>query len=169
MADKQATVYVVDVGCSTGQCNSGRTESDLDYGMKYIWDKIATTMLANRTTWWVGMVGFRTDETANSLSVDSEGYENISVWKELGPMDMSHLTSIKEKVTPSETDDGDAISAVVVAIDMINEKTMLKSGKPGKYARKIVLLTDGQGRIDDDNIDPIAEKINECDIELVVM
>jgi len=41
MADKQATIYIVDLGASTGECHNGRVESDLDYGMRYVWDKLA--------------------------------------------------------------------------------------------------------------------------------
>jgi ATP-dependent DNA helicase 2 subunit 2 len=77
MSDKQATVYIVDLGSSIGECSSGRVESDLDYGMRYIWDKIATTMSANLKGWNIGVIGFRTDETNNPL--DSDGYKNISV------------------------------------------------------------------------------------------
>jgi ATP-dependent DNA helicase 2 subunit 2 len=78
MADKQATIYVIDLGCSTAECHNGRVESDLDYGMRYIWDKIANTMAADRKTWSIGILGFRTDETNGPLAAD-EGYENISV------------------------------------------------------------------------------------------
>ena len=73
---KQATVYIVDVGASTGDCNGGRTESDLDYGMKYVWEKIAGILAANRVGLSVGVLGLRTDETDNPLASD-EGYENI--------------------------------------------------------------------------------------------
>ena len=84
-------------------------------------------------------------------------------------MEMDHLTELRRKIQPSGTDAGDAISAIVVAIHMISEFTILKSGKPGKYARKIVLLTDGQGLMESNGIEAIATKINECDIDLVVM
>lgn len=89
MADKQATIYVIDLGSSTGECRCGRVETDLDYGMRYIWDKIATTMSADRKTWNVGIIGFRTDETNGPLAAD-EGYENISVsvsllWRDSDP------------------------------------------------------------------------------------
>lgn len=60
-----------------GECNSGRVETDLDFGMKYIWDKIATTMAANLKGGNLGIIGLRTDETNNPLDVD--GYENLSV------------------------------------------------------------------------------------------
>jgi len=89
MADKQATIYVIDLGSSTGECRCGRVETDLDYGMRYIWDKIATTMSADRKSWNVGVIGFRTDETNGPLAAD-EGYENISVsvsllWRDSDP------------------------------------------------------------------------------------
>lgn len=82
---------------------------------------------------------------------------------------MDHLAELRSQIIPSGTDGGDAISAIVLAVHMITEFTKLKSGKPGKFARKAVLLTDGQGMIEDEGIEQIAAKINECGIALVVM
>lgn len=170
MANKEATVYIVDQGSSTGECHNGRVESDLDYGMRYIWDKIAETMTANRTTAGVGVIGFRTDDTENELSeTDPDAYSNISVLKPLGAMEMSHLKDLQARIQPSHTDNGDAVSAIVVGIQLIEKFTTLKTGKPGKFTRKIIVLTDGQGSLEDDDIDPIAKKINELDIDLVVV
>lgn len=44
MADKEATVYVVDVGLSLGEKRNGRYESDLDWAMNYVWEKITSTV-----------------------------------------------------------------------------------------------------------------------------
>jgi ATP-dependent DNA helicase 2 subunit 2 len=44
MADKEATVYIVDVSQSMGQCRHGRPKSDVDWAMQYVWDKITTTV-----------------------------------------------------------------------------------------------------------------------------
>lgn len=44
MAEKEATVYVVDVGASMGECHGGRTESDIDWAMRYVWDRITSTV-----------------------------------------------------------------------------------------------------------------------------
>lgn len=44
MADKEATVYIVDVGRSMGEKRNGRTESDLDWAMRYVWDRITSTV-----------------------------------------------------------------------------------------------------------------------------
>ena len=77
-------MYVVDLGSTMGECHNGRTESDLDYGMRYIWDKIAITMAANLKGGNLGVIGFRTDETNNPLD-DDEDYQNISVRISLCP------------------------------------------------------------------------------------
>lgn len=44
MADKEATVYIVDVGRSMGECRNGRSVTDLDWAMQYVWDRITTTV-----------------------------------------------------------------------------------------------------------------------------
>jgi hypothetical protein len=44
MAQKEATVYIVDVGASMAECHGGRSESDLEWAMKYVWDKITSTV-----------------------------------------------------------------------------------------------------------------------------
>lgn len=46
MAEKEATVYIVDVGASMGEKRNGREVSDLDFAMTYVWDKITSTVRA---------------------------------------------------------------------------------------------------------------------------
>lgn len=170
MSEKQATVYVVDLGKSLGDCHNGRVEADLEYSMRYVWDKITLTMSSDRKTDGVGIVAFRTDDTNNDLHAGGEkGYENISVLKPLGQFQMQQLEEMKEVIKPSRTDAGDAISAVIVAMEMIKEFTTLKTGKLGKFARKIVLITDGKGVMHGEELDDIAQEINNNGIRLVVM
>ncbi|KAI0883641.1 ATP-dependent DNA helicase II subunit 2 [Annulohypoxylon maeteangense] len=165
MADKEATVYIVDLGSSMGDSHNGRIESDLDWGMHYVWDKITTTVAASRKTWTVGVVGVRTDETSNPLQdQQGDGYENISILQELGPMNLTSLRSLQSLIKPSDTESGDSISAIVLAVDMIERFT-----KKLKYKRKIILVTDGEGSVDPDDFDDIAGKIKDCGIELVVL
>lgn len=79
MADKEATVYIVDVGRSMGERRNGRSETDLEWCMKYVWDKITAqvqrthdadpeailTLLlqvaTGRKTLLQGVIGLRTD------------------------------------------------------------------------------------------------------------
>ncbi|QSS63425.1 Ku family DNA helicase [Histoplasma capsulatum] len=125
MADKEATVYIVDVGKSMGECHNGRSISDLDWAMRYIWDKITTTVATGRKTATLGVIGLKTDGRLSS------------------PI---------------------SISSLILAIDMI-----VRYCKKLKYKRKIVLVTDGMGAMDIDGIDGIVSKINEENIELVIL
>lgn len=59
---------------------------------------------------------------------------------------------------------GLAISALILAVQMI-----ITVCKKLKYKRKIVLVTNGQGRMSSEGLDQITEKIKEDNIELVVL
>lgn len=163
MADKEATVFILDLGASMAKSHSGRKESDLDWTLRYFWDKITDIVAANRKTLCVGVVGLRTDETSSKLQ-EEDGYENISVLQELGPMTMSSLKTLQKSIKPSQTWSGDAISAIVLAIDMMDTFT-----KKLKWVRKIVLITDGHGAIDGDDVSDISKKIDESNIQLTVL
>lgn len=163
MADKEATVFILDLGSSMAQTHSGRDESDLEWSMRYVWDKITDTVAASRKTLCVGVIGLRTDETDNKLQ-DDDGYENISVLQDLGPMTMSSLRTLQSKIEPSSTWSGDAISAIVLAVDMIDTFT-----KKLKWNRKIVLVTDALGPMDGDELSDISKKINDSNIQLTVL
>lgn len=162
MADKEATVFIIDLGASMKAVHEARKESDLDWSMSYVWDKICNVVASNRKTLCVGVVGVRTDETNHTLAED--GYDNISILQPLGPMSMSSLKSLQTKIKPSKTTEGDAISAIVIAVDMIDTYT-----KKNKWKRQIYLITDGQGEIDPDDISDIARKIKDSNIELTVL
>ncbi|TDZ32117.1 ATP-dependent DNA helicase II subunit 2 [Colletotrichum spinosum] len=168
MADKEAVVYIIDLGVSMGDCHNGRTESDLDWAMRYVWDKISTTVAASRKTWNVGVIGIKTDETRNSMQ-NEEGYSNISVLQELGPMTMTSLEALRDQVKPSEsdlssTDDGDPMSGIILAVDMIAVLT-----KKLKYKRQVYLITDGNGIITTEGLDDLNDKINADGVELIVL
>lgn len=163
MGDKEASIYIVDVGPSMANCNSGRSESDLDWSLRYIWDRITTTAQAKRKTWCVGVIGLRTDETRNRYEND-QGYNNITEILSLGPVALPQLNTLREALSPSTTIDGDAMSAVVVAGEMMAEFT-----KTNKWSRKIYLITDGQGAMDEDDVEDIAERLNRIGIELTVL
>nr|AYJ71529.1 Ku family DNA helicase [Purpureocillium lavendulum] len=163
MADKEATVFILDLGASMAKANSGRNESDLDWSMRYVWDKITDIVSANRKTLCVGVLGLRTDETENTLQ-DDDGYENIAVLQGLGQMTMPALRSLQTSIKPSKTWSGDAISAIVVAVDMIDTFT-----KKLKFIRRIFLITDGEADMDADDVGDIAQKMNDSNIQLTIL
>ncbi|KAI9795201.1 MAG: ATP-dependent DNA helicase II subunit 2 [Peltula sp. TS41687] len=163
MAEKEATVYVLDVGASMGKKRNGRQETDLEWAMQYVWDKITSTVATGRNTLAVGVIGLRTDGTKNGLSMD-ESFEHISVLHPLGQVLMPDLVKLREDIQVSGTKEGDAISALVIAIDMIGSYC-----KKNKWRRRIVLITDGRGLMDDDGIGDIVTKIKDEGIEVIVL
>ncbi|KAK2802621.1 ATP-dependent DNA helicase II subunit 2 [Onygenales sp. PD_10] len=166
MAEKEATVYIVDVGRSMGQCHHGRSISDLDWAMQYVWDKITTTVATGRKTATLGVIGLKTDDSDNPLWEEDgeEAYAHLSIFQGLSQILMGEIRQLSELIKPSQTDEGDAISSLVLAIDMI-----VKYCKKLKYKRKIVLVTNGTTAMDTDGIEGIVGKIKEEGIELVVL
>lgn len=54
---------------------------------------------------------------------------------------------------------------------MMDSATQNKAGKPLKYDRRIIIVTDGRGEMDDGDLDDIAMKIKdiEAPIEVVLL
>lgn len=97
---------------------------------------------------------------------------------------MSDLRKLGDDIKPSSTNKGDgnsvqhsfwllhptysshytAISAIILAIQMI-----ITHCKKLKYKRKIVLITNGRGRMSSENLEDITKKIKEDNIELVIL
>ena len=165
MAEKEATVYIVDVGASMGERNNGRTQTDLDFALTYVWDKITSTVALDRKTAMLGVIGLRTDGTANELGQE-ESFENISVLQEISNILLPDLKQLHSKIRLSQKVNGDAISAIVIAVQMIT-----KHCKKLKYKRKIVLITDGKAPLDadPDSVAEITKKITQDDMELVIL
>ncbi|CAL5872682.1 uncharacterized protein PFLUO_LOCUS6948 [Penicillium psychrofluorescens] len=163
MAEKEATVYIVDVGRSMGECHNGRPVTDLDWAMRYVWDRITTTIATGRKTATLGVVALRTDDTVNDLEGDPN-FANISVLLGLGQALMPDVRKLRESIKPSHTNKGDAVSSIVIAMQMI-----ITFCKKLKYKRKIVLVTNGSGVMSGDGLDQITEKIKEDNMELVII
>jgi len=177
MANKEAAIYIVDLGSSMGDCHNGRIESDLDWSLRYVWDKITTTAQRALKGKCVGVLGLRTDETNNRYAAaadddeenENKGYDNISELMELGPMSLPRVKALRAKLRPSETETGDAMSAIILAGEIINGFTLSKSGKPLQWKREIYLITGGTGAIDEDDVDAIAARLTDIGIKLTIM
>ncbi|KAL4881131.1 ATP-dependent DNA helicase II subunit 2 [Aspergillus karnatakaensis] len=163
MADKEATVYIVDTGASMGKSRNGRSITDLEWAMQYVWDRITATVATGRKTAMLGVIGLKTDGTENELQ-DDQHFSHLSVLSGIKQFLMPDLQQLGKDISPSKTDKGDVISALILAIQMI-----ITHCKKLKWKRKIVLITNGMGRMNSENIDDIVEKIKEDNIELIVL
>jgi ATP-dependent DNA helicase 2 subunit 2 len=163
MAFKEATVYIVDCGATMGEHNAGRKQTNLDFALEYVWDRITATVATGRKTAMAGVVGLRTDQTKNPLDQEGE-YANITVFRDIDQILMPHVRTLRGDLVVSSTEAGDAISALIVAIQMISTKC-----KQLKYDRKIVLVTDARAPMATDDLAGITTKLKEDDIKLVIL
>jgi ATP-dependent DNA helicase 2 subunit 2 len=77
---------------------------------------------------------------------------------------MPDIRRLDALIKPSKTDKGDAVSAIILAIQMI-----VTYCKKLKYKRRIVLVTNCLGWMSNEDLDQITKKIKEDNIELVVL
>jgi ATP-dependent DNA helicase 2 subunit 2 len=102
-------------------------------------------------------------ETNNSMS-DDPNYQNITTYLKPQQILLKDIHYLKDQFFPNKSEDGDAISALILAIQLIEEKC-----KALKFIRKIVLITDARGAMDGDDNDKIAKQITSQNIELSVI
>ncbi|KAL5604528.1 uncharacterized protein BROUX77_004714 [Berkeleyomyces rouxiae] len=163
MADKEALIFVLDLGQTMADHGPGRNESNLDWSMRYVWDKISHIASMNRKTLNVGVLGFRTEDTDNMMQEDAS-YHNIKTIQPLGPCTLGDLRSLRQIVRPSRQFMGDAISALIIATAMMNEFT-----RKLKYKRQIVLVTDGRAPMDDGDVSALSKQLRDCGIKLTIL
>lgn len=77
---------------------------------------------------------------------------------------MPHIRELQDSLKPNKTNEGDGISALCIAIEMI-----MAYCKKLKYIRNICLITNGTGAFDTDEIDDIKGQIKAEGINLTVL
>jgi ATP-dependent DNA helicase 2 subunit 2 len=95
---------------------------------------------------------------------DEAGYEHISQIQPIKQILMSDIRYLRDELRPSKTNTGDALSAIVVAIQMI-----VKHCKQLKFKRFITLVTDGMGSMDADDLTEITSKMKQDGIVLTIL
>ncbi|KAF2850056.1 ATP-dependent DNA helicase-like protein II [Plenodomus tracheiphilus IPT5] len=162
MAGKEATIYIVDVGASMGKKRRGREQSDLEWALEYVWDKVTSTVATGRKSAIMSVIGCRTDDTdLRGIVEDTEGYEHITVFSSVKQYLLADIRNLQEQLKPSKTNSGDLLSALALAVQMIDSATQGAKGNPLKYDRKIIIVTDGRGEWDTDDLEQITMKIKD--------
>ncbi|KIW91049.1 uncharacterized protein Z519_07943 [Cladophialophora bantiana CBS 173.52] len=162
--EKEATIYIIDVARSMGRKHNSRIQSDLEWALQWVYDKITNVVFTGRKTLQVGVIGLGTDDTNNEMQGDSS-YRHISVLQPVAQILQPELQNLPRALKPSNTDDRDVLSAIIIAVDM-----MMRHCRHLKYKKKIVVVTNATGsHIDDDDIESTAEQFKTNNIELVVL
>ncbi|KAG5519625.1 hypothetical protein PMAC_001780 [Pneumocystis sp. 'macacae'] len=162
MANKEVTVFVIDLGRQMGDFQEGREQSDLEWALSYFWDKISSKIFSGRKTDYVGVIGFKTDETNNDME-DDEFYKNISVLCPIQQMTIKQIKELKKQLVPSNTNVGDAISGIIIGIDLIS-----KYCGNLKYIKNLILITNGMSHMDFSDAEKIAYQIKHMSINISI-
>ena len=120
-------------------------------------------MKDGKKTQQLGVLAVGTDDTDNILDAD-EGFSNIKTLQGIQQTLLPDLRQLRESIKPSRSSVGDVISALVVAIEMMERHT-----KKLKWQRKIIIVTDAARPMDGDDVEQIASKILDDGIELTVL
>lgn len=78
MADKEVTVFVIDISQRMSQSRSDFSGTVLEWCLQYVWDKIGLKIMSGRKTDYVAVVAVGADQTDHPLG-DEEAYEHIRV------------------------------------------------------------------------------------------
>lgn len=130
MASKKSTVYVIDRSESMGHCHEGRTETDLEWGIKYVTDDIGNRILSERKTDQVAVVSVTGDSGA-------------TVESELKQFLFEDYQKLKD-LTVAGYGSGDLVDGLISAIDVTTNGTAGVKGNKLKYQRMIIVLTNGK-------------------------
>lgn len=137
-------------------------QNDLEWALEYVWDKITTTVATGRKSAIMSVIGCRTDDTdLRGIVEDTEGYEHLTVFSSMKQYLLADIRNLQGQLKPSKTNDGDLLSALALAVQMIDSATQGAKGNPLKYDRKIIIVTDGRGEWDTDDLEQITMKIKD--------
>ncbi|EXJ59273.1 hypothetical protein A1O7_06705 [Cladophialophora yegresii CBS 114405] len=165
MADKEATVYIIDVAQSMGEKHNGREESDLEWSLQWVYDRITGVVFTGRKTLQVGVLGLGTDETDNSMMDQDDSYKHISVLQPITQLLLPDLQNLPKVLKPSHTDERDIVSAIILGVDMISRHC-----KHLKYKKRIFVVTNATGsHIDEDDLDQVAQQFKDNNIDLTLL
>lgn len=116
-----------------------------------------------KKTQQLGVLAVGSDETHHILDED-DGFSNINELQGIQQTLLPDLKQLRDVIKPSKTSAGDVISALVVAIELMERHT-----KKLKFKRQIVLVTDASRPMDADDTEQIASKILDDGIQLTVL
>lgn len=144
MPPKESTVFVVDLGPSMASANGPTT--DLELGLRYLYDIVLTKVLKQRKTDFVSVVACHSTITENPFAA-KEGFLNIHVVADSVVPTYSTLKSIHENLTPNgqsvdEKSEGDVFKGILVALALLKPL-----GTSNNVLRNIIIITNGQSSV----------------------
>lgn len=159
MADKESTVFVVDIGSSMGG-----GEASLDQCLEYLWHVVAAKLVRARLTDYVLVVLYHLPITENAL-LDGATYQGIEVAANMEVPSYEMMNTLKKKLVvndePIGENDNLAFSALVVAMNLF------KPTEGKKFIRNVVVITTHLVKTSEARA--LATSVEPLDVNLVVV
>ena len=103
-------------------------------------------------------------ETTKNILDEDDSFSNINELQGIQQTLLGDVKHLHEQIKPSKSSSGDVISALVVAIEMMERHT-----RKLKYKRNIILVTDAARTMDADDAEQISSKILDDGVQLTVL
>ncbi|KAJ3127586.1 X-ray repair cross-complementing protein 5 [Nowakowskiella sp. JEL0407] len=161
MANKKVELFILDISPSMKNVLAGEKSSSLTQAQFILHNFIHSKLVAERKTDHTGLVLVGTDETINDLSED--GYSHVTMQGTIGVATLSLLKFIHDEIPESHTA-GDIMDGFIVAVDAI-----AKHCKHYKYEKKIYILTNAEGSINQDGVDDVVKQCTSAGIVVDVI
>ncbi|RKP10867.1 SPOC like C-terminal domain-containing protein [Thamnocephalis sphaerospora] len=163
MANKEAIVFILDVGPSTWQTAASNGTTRWEVGRHVLSLLISAKVVEARKLDHVGLVLCGTAATDNPLAEPGQ-YPHITLARPLAMADLALLQSVDETQLEKGTAPADCVDALVVAIDML-----MRHCRQLKYSKRIYLITDAETEANIADLDAIQEQlqINGIGLDIV--
>lgn len=163
-AKAEALVIIIDVGVSMNYAEEGGEQNALEKSITavnmIIQRKIFSDTKKNKDE--AALILFGTDGTSNKLHDDAgEGYEHVTVAKEMGVMDLELLKFVNNQIVAGNSS-GDFIDALVVAVDHLHTKCMGR-----KMEQKIILFSNMESEFGADQLEMIVNGMKANNVNLI--
>ncbi|OMJ72727.1 hypothetical protein SteCoe_28760 [Stentor coeruleus] len=160
MAGKEAVAVIIDVGKTMGKELDGKVK--LETAIEATKLLLQQKLLLSKSH-EVGIVLMGSEDTANELAENYGGYEHVSIIQEMDVPTLDSMIMVSALESSNQT--GDILDAIVVAVNMIENKIGKK-----KFKKRMFILTDGNCTANaPDQLQDIIDQINIQEIRVNVI
>ncbi|KAI9497325.1 SPOC like C-terminal domain-containing protein [Zychaea mexicana] len=165
MANKKATVYILDSGPSMGKWLKLHEATAFQKSKEVIQTALEEKLLAGRKTDQVSIVIAGTEESDNHLAVEQPGqYQHITVMSQIKQPDLELVRKfVNVPLLDSKENSADPFDAVILTVAMIKDYV-----RHLKFEKRIRLFTTLEGNVNWDNIEDVNQMLRGCGIEISI-
>ncbi|GAM18435.1 hypothetical protein SAMD00019534_016100 [Acytostelium subglobosum LB1] len=160
---KEALVIILDIGLGmhhhTNEAKHASTTTPIEEALKSVTLLFQQKLIYGKKD-ELGVVLVGTKGTKNNLQKD--GYQHITMQSEIEEPKIETLKYL-ENLSPGESR-GDLIDALIVAMDMLINKTEKK-----KYQKRIFLVTNANDPINKEDLSTLQEQFKKIDVKLNII